>query len=131
MNQFYDNGRRKSMRNGSLKYIGSALVLAMIAMISIPTLGQNISRSLEIKRAAKIAGQSIAPGKYTVEFDEKKDGELALTKEGKQVLKASYKLTELDKAPADSAVVFTAASDGSLSIRRIEMKGMKTALQFE
>jgi hypothetical protein len=119
------------MRNGSLKYIGLALVLALIAMISIPVFGQSVSRTLVITRAAKIGGQSIAPGKYTVEFDEKKDGELAISKDGKQVLKASYKITELDKAPADNAVVFAAATDGSLSVRRIEMKGMKSALQFE
>jgi hypothetical protein len=103
----------------------------MIAAISIPALGQSVSRTLTITRAAKIGGQSITPGKYTVEFDEKKDGEIAISKDGKQVLKASYKLAELDKAPADTAVVFAAATDGSLSIRRIEMKGMKTALRFE
>jgi hypothetical protein len=103
----------------------------MVAAISIQAFGQSVSRTLTITRAAKIGGQSITPGKYTVEFDEKKEGEIAISKDGKQILKASYKLTELDKAPADSAVVFAAATDGSLSIRRIEMKGMKTALQFE
>jgi hypothetical protein len=103
----------------------------MVAAISIQAFGQSVSRTLTITRAAKIGGQSITPGKYTVEFDEKKEGEVAISKDGKQILKASYKLTELDKAPADSAVVFAAATDGSLSIRRIEMKGMKAALQFE
>ena len=119
------------MRNGSLRHIGLAVVLTMIAMLSVTGFGQSVNRTLVIKRDAKIAGQSIAPGKYTVEFDEKKEGELAILKDGKQVLKASYKLTELDKAPADSVVVFAAATDGSLAVRRIEMKGMKTALQFE
>lgn len=119
------------MRRGSLRFIGLSVVLTVVIALSIPTFGQNVSRSLTITRAAKISGQAITPGKYTVEFDEKKDGELAILKDGKQLLKASYKLTELSKAPSESAVVFTASADGSLSIRRIEMKGMKTALQFE
>lgn len=119
------------MRSGSFRYIGLVVVLTMIAVVSIPAFGQSVSRTLTITRAAKIGGQSITPGKYTVEFDEKKDGEIAISKDGKQILKASYKLATLDKAPADNAVVFASATDGSLSIRRIEMKGLKTALQFE
>jgi hypothetical protein len=119
------------MRKGSLRYIGLAVVLMMAALITIPAFGQSVSRTLVITRAAKLGGQSINPGKYTVVFDEKKDGELAISKDGKEILKASYKLHELDKAPAESAVIFAAAADGSLAVRRIEMKGMKTALKFE
>lgn len=119
------------MRNRSSKYIGLAVVLTMIAFTSLPALSQSVSRTLTITRAAKIGGQSITPGKYTVEFDDKKDGEIAISRDGKQILKASYKLTELTKAPSDSAVVFASGTDGSLSVRRIEMKGMKSALQFE
>ena len=119
------------MPRGSLRYIGLAIALMMASAIAIPASGQSVSRTLVITRAAKLGGQSLNPGKYTVVFDEKKDGELAISKDGKEILKASYKLHELDKAPAESAVIFAAAADGSLAVRRIEMKGMKTALKFE
>jgi hypothetical protein len=119
------------MQKGSSKYTGLAVALATIIAISTSVFSQSVNRTVVITRAAKLGGQSIAPGKYIVVYDEKKDGELAVSKDGKEILKASYKLLELDKAPADNAVVFAAATDGSLSVRRIEMKGTKTALQFE
>jgi hypothetical protein len=52
-------------------------------------------------------------------------------KGGKELVKVSYKLIDLDKDAANSVVVFAASDDGSLRVRRIEMKGSKTALQFD
>ena len=119
------------MRKGSSRYIGLVVALAVIISVSISAFSQSVNRTIVITRAAKLGGQSINPGKYTVVFDEKKDGEIALSKDGKEILKASYKLLELDKAPAENAVAFAAAADCSLSVRRIEIKGVKAALQFQ
>jgi hypothetical protein len=119
------------MRKSPTKYIGLAVALALVIGISTSAFSQSVNRTVVITRAAKLGGQTINPGKYTVVFDEKKDGEVAVSKDGKEIVKASYKLLELAKAPADSAVVFAAATDGSLSVRRIEIKGLKAALQFE
>jgi len=119
------------MRKGSSKYIGLAVALAMVIGIYTTAFSQTVNRTIVITRAAKLGGQSISPGKYTIVFDEKKDGEIAVSKDGKEIVKASYKLLELDKAPTENAVAFAAAADGSLSVRRIEIKGLKSALKFE
>lgn len=119
------------MLKGSSKYVGLAVALAMVIGIFTSAFSQSVNRTVVITRAAKLGGQMINPGKYTVAFDEKKDGEVALSKDGKEILKASYKLLQLDKAPAENAVAFAPAADGVLSVRRIEIKGLKSALQFE
>ena len=119
------------MRRGSSRYIGLAVALALVIGIFTSALGQSVNRSVVITRAAKLGGQTINPGKYTVAFDEKKDGEIIVSKDGKEIVKTTYKLLELDKAPTENAVAFAAAADGSLSIRRMEIKGIKAALQFE
>lgn len=119
------------MRVKTLKLIGLSIVLALSAAFALPALGQNTTQTVVFSRQAKIGNQTISQGKYSAAFDEKKDGEMTLTKGGKEVLKASYKLIELSKPAADSAVVFTAGDDGSYKVRRIEIKGLKSALQFE
>jgi hypothetical protein len=119
------------MRNKMLKSFGLALLLSIVSMIAFPAFGQSVTRTLVFSRQAKFGDQAISEGKYTLSFDEKKDGELTLSKGSKEVLKANYKVVELDKAAADGAVIFAAAGDGSLKVRRIEFKGSKTALQFE
>ena len=119
------------MRDKLLKSFSLTMVLAVVSMIAFPAFGQTKTRTLVFSRPAKIGTQTVSQGKYTAAFDEKKDGELTLAKDGKEVLKASYKLVELDKAAVDSAVVFAAADDGSLKVRRIEIKGLKSALLFE
>lgn len=118
------------MRNKIVKSLGLALVLIVVSMIALPAFGQHTTRTLVVSRQTKLGGQSLSEGKYTVAFDEKKDGELTLSKGSKEILKATYKVVELDKAAADNAVIFT-AGDGGMKVRRLEFKGSKTALQFE
>jgi len=119
------------MVNQITKSFRLALLLGILGVLTIPTMAQNVTRSLAISRQAKLGGQMIQPGKYNVAYDESKDGELLVTKDGKEVLKTAYKRVELSNAPADSAVVFVAAGDGSFKVRRIEIKGSKTALVFD
>jgi hypothetical protein len=119
------------MRIKSLKSFGFTVVLALVSLAAVPALAQTTSKSLALGRVASLGGQELSKGKYTITFDSEKDGEATLLKDGREVSKASYKLLQLEKEPADNAVIFTAADDGSLKIKRIEMKGSKTALQFE
>ena len=119
------------MGNSIKRILGLALLTALLGTQAIPTLAQSVTRPLAISRQAKLGGQTIQPGKYNIAYDEKKDGELIVSKDGKEVLKAAYKRVELTNAPADSAVVFAADGDGSLKVRRIEVKGTKTALVFD
>ena len=119
------------MNNMLNKLSGLVTLLAIISLLLIPASAQNVTHSLSISRQAKLGGQTLQPGKYNVVYDEKKDGELALSKDGKELLKAAYKRVELNNAPTDSAVIFVAAGDGTYKVRRIEIKGSKTALVFE
>jgi hypothetical protein len=119
------------MVNKISKSLGLALLLGILSGLTIPTPAQSVTRSLAISRQAKLGGQTIQPGRYNVAYDEAKDGELSVSKDGKEVMKTAYKRVELSNAPADSAVVFAAAGDGSFKVRRIEIKGSKTALVFE
>ena len=119
------------MNKGIRKMIGLALLMSVLAALTIPALAQSVTRTLAFSRQAKLGDQMIQPGKYGVLYDETKDGDLVVIKDGKEVLKAAYKRTELSSAPNDSAVVFVAAGDGTYKVRRIEIKGSKTALVFE
>jgi hypothetical protein len=119
------------MVNKLAKSFGLALLVGIIGLLTIPATAQNVTHTLAISRPAKLGGQLIQPGKYNVAYDEAKDSELVVSKDGKEVLKTAYKRLELSNAPADSAVVFVAAGDGSLKVRRIEIKGSKTALVFD
>ena len=118
------------MLSNSFKSSSLALVMFMVSVLAFPVFGQNKTHSVNISREAKLSGQVLSPGKYKIAFDEKNDGEAIVSRNGQEV-KASYKLVELGKSPSDSAVVFVADTDGSLKVRRIEIKGRKMAIEFE
>jgi len=119
------------MSNRMKTVLGVMVMALIVGGLTLPTSAQSVTHSLTISRQAKLGGQVIQPGKYSVAYDEKKDGDLVITKDGKEILKAAYKRVELSTVPADSAVVFAAASDGGYKVRRIELKGSKTALVFD
>ena len=119
------------MRKWISKVFGIAGLAVVLSGFMMTASAQSVTRSLSISRQATLAGQALQPGKYNVAYDEKKDGDLVVTRDGKEVLKATYKRVELSNAPAESAVVFAAADDSSFKVRRIEIKGSKTALVFE
>jgi hypothetical protein len=112
------------------KSLGLAM-LGLILSIAPVGFGQANSHSVVLKREAKVGDVVLAPGRYDISFDETKSGELVVLKGGHEIAKASYKLLDLPKGAQDSAVVFSATSDGSLVLRRIELKGKKVAIQFE
>jgi hypothetical protein len=113
------------------KTIGAMLLAAVLAALTVTATAQSVTRTLTFSRQAKVGSQVIQPGKYSIVYDETKDGDLVVMKDGKELLKAAYKRTELASQPADSAVVFVAAGDGGYKVRRIEIKGSKTALVFD
>ena len=115
----------------SFRILALAAVVGLVFIAAIPGIAQSVSRTVVLSREATLGGKVMAPGRYTLVFDKDKEGEVVLSKDGREVSKVSYKLSELTKEASDSAVVFGAAPDGSLAIRRIEVKGMKTALQFQ
>jgi hypothetical protein len=118
------------MLNKSLRFVGLAVVIGLVAGMQIQAVAQSASRQLVVSREAKLGGKVLAQGKYSISYDESKDGDLVVSKNGQEVAKVAYKLVDLGKDASNSAVVFSASEDGSLQIRRIEIKGSKTALQL-
>jgi hypothetical protein len=119
-----------AMLNRASKFSRSLAVLALAILMTAPVFGQSASRSITISRDAMIGDQKIGRGKYTLVFDGEKEGQLSIQKNGREVARASYKLVDLGKEADDSAIVFAAAEDGSLKVRRIELKGLSSALQL-
>ena len=119
------------MSNRLRTIFGSMVMVVMLGGLTPLVSAQTVTHTLTFSRQAKIGGQVIQPGKYSVAYDEKKDGDLVITRDGKEVSKVAYKRMELNAAAADSAVVFAAAGDGGYKVRRVEIKGSKTALVFE
>lgn len=115
-------------RKFSLRVLAAALILAAGLVTSF---AQSGNRTIVLSRQAKLGGSVLTQGRYSIIFDEKKGGELSVLKDGREVVKATYKLVELGKVAQDTAVVFSAAADGTFQVRRIELKGMKVALQIE
>ena len=111
--------------------LGLALLVTVVSGMALSAFGQSATQTIVLSRQAQLSGHALAQGKYSITFDEKKDGEVTISKGGKEVAKAAYKFVDLNRTAADSAVVYVAADDGSLKIRRIEIKGMKSALQFD
>jgi len=116
---------RKSLKSAILAVlIGAGLVFAL------PAFGQEVTRSVVLKRDARLGGQTLSQGKYTIKFDESKSGDVVFVRDVKEVVKTYYKITTLPKNAQDDAVVYT-AGDGGFVIKRIEFRGLKAALQFD
>ena len=79
--------------------------------MSLTAFAQSATRTLVVSRDAKIGGAVLPQGKYTIAFDEKKEGEAVISKNDREVVKASYKLVDLAKNASDNAVVFGMNSD--------------------
>jgi hypothetical protein len=107
------------------------LLLATGLVAASKVSAQEVSRTITITRDSKIGGQAVTKGEYSVKFAEGKDGDLVLLRGKKEVLKASYKVTKLAQVAADNSVSYTAASDGSYQVKRIEFKGKSEAITFE
>lgn len=108
------------------------LALVMLATIAAsPVLGQEVSRSIKLSRDGRVGDKALARGEYTLKFAEDKEGELLVMKGDKEVLKTAYKIAQLGAPAQDTSVIFTAASDGSFQVKRIEFKGKTAALVFE
>jgi hypothetical protein len=115
----------------AMKNLAIAIVFAMVMGVGARVSGQSVSRELVVTRDAKVGDKLLSKGKYSISFDDQKDGELSVVKDGREVVKVNYKLVDLGKDASNSVVVFAAASDGSYQVRRIELKGTKKALQLE
>ena len=109
------------------------VMLLMVVMclglgVASPVLSQEQTRGVTIGRDTKVGGQALEKGSYTLKFVEGKEGQLVFLRGKREVVKASYEATKLTQPAPDNSVVYRLAGDGSVTISRIEFKGMDTAL---
>ena len=114
----------------AFRFAAFALFIAM-GLAAPPVNAQQVDRSITINRDGKVGDQQLAKGSYTIKFTEDKDGELVILKGKKEIVKASYGLTQLNEPARENAVAYTLGSDGSYQIKRIEFKGKSTAIEFK
>jgi hypothetical protein len=110
---------------------GMFLSLAMVLSLASFSFAGDVTKSFTLTRDSKVKGTQLAKGDYSVKFSDDKEGELILLKGKNEVAKLQYRFLELKNSPADNAVAYTVADDGSYTVRRIEFKGMKSAIVFE
>jgi hypothetical protein len=111
----------------------NSLVVAMAMVVSLAAataFAQEVNRSIVLKRDAKVGSQLLPKGEYAVKYVQGKD-ELVILQGKREVLTATYKVTKLDKAAANTSVVYSAEADGSFQLKRIEFKGNDSALVLE
>lgn len=106
------------------------LALAMVVGLIATSFAQEVSRSITLKRDAKVGGQVLPKGEYSLKYFEGKD-ELVISQGKREVLSATYKIAKLDKAANDTSVIYSQEADGSFQLKRIEFKGKDSALVLE
>ena len=124
---------RPSERSRIMKRFKSVgmLVLAMVVgLVSVSAFGQEVNKTILLKRDTKIGGQVLPKGEYDLRYVEGKD-ELVIAKGKKEVLTATYKIAKLDKAAAVTSVIYSQETDGSYQLKRIEFRGRDAALTFD
>jgi hypothetical protein len=109
----------------------NVVVLGLAIVFSTVAQAQEVSRKIEIKRDTKLGTEVLPKGEYDVKFVEGKEGEVIFLRGRREVLKATYTITKLEKDAENSAVVSTANNDGSFNLKRIEFRGKSAALVFD
>jgi hypothetical protein len=110
-----------------------SLVLAfamVVGLTATTSFAQEVSRSILLKRDAKVGGQVLPKGEYSVKYFEGKE-ELVVLQGKREVLSATYKVSKLDKAAPATTVIYSQEADGSFLLKRIEFKGKDSALVLE
>ncbi len=116
-----------------MKRLFSGMFLSLVLVLSLAMSGvaAEVTKSFTLTRDSRINGQLLTKGSYSVKFADDKEGELVLMQGKKEVLKVNYKFTQLSQSPEDNKVAYVVAEDGSYTVKRIEFKGMKSAIVFE
>jgi hypothetical protein len=120
------------MRTSRFKAVLLGLVTVLaLSVIAIPGFAQEVTKPISFARDAKLGGQPLLKGNYSIKFIDDKDGQLVVLRGSKEVFRASYRLEKLSRPAPDTVVIYNAGTGGSLQISRIEFKGMSAALVLE
>ena len=110
---------------------GLLLSFAMVMSLALTSVAGDVTKSFTLTRDSKLNGTPLTKGDYSVKFADDKAGELVVLKGKNEVAKVKYRFMELKNSSSDNAVAYSVADDGSYTVRRLEFKGMKSALVFE
>jgi hypothetical protein len=117
-----------------MKRLISSLVAGLtlvLALAVVSAFAQEVSRKIVIKRDTKLGTEVLPKGEYAVKFVEGSAGEVIFLRGKNEVLKATFTSATIDQSPSGNMVVYTAESDGSYQLKRIEFKGKSSALVFD
>jgi hypothetical protein len=110
--------------------VGTSVLALMVGLSAVPALGQEVSKTILLKRDTKIGNQVLPMGEYDLRYVEGKD-ELIIARGKKEVLTATYKIARLKKPAAETSVIYSQEADGSYQLKRIEFRGRDAALTFD
>jgi hypothetical protein len=110
--------------------VGTLVLALIVGLITVPALGQEVSKTIALKRDTKIGGQVLPKGEYDLRYVEGKD-ELVIARGKREVLMATYKIAKLEKPAVVTSVIYSQEADGSYHLKRIEFRGRDAALIFD
>ncbi|PYP89690.1 MAG: hypothetical protein DMF61_03195 [Blastocatellia bacterium AA13] len=112
----------------------TSVIIALVVVIGSAAAlvnAQNISRTITLNRDAKIGGQILPKGEYSIKFVDGKEGQLSVVRNGREVAKANYRLNKMDRPASDTVLILNAAADGSFQVSKMEFKGLINTLIIE
>jgi hypothetical protein len=113
------------------KFLGTSLLsVALLLAAGIPGLAAN-SRTVTLQHDAVLSGTSLAAGRYTVQWEtHSPEATVEFVQHHKVVLSTEGRVEQRDKKYGRNAVVYNAASDGTMSLVEIRFAGSSTVLVF-
>ncbi|MFP5264646.1 MAG: hypothetical protein ACLGJB_22390 [Blastocatellia bacterium] len=109
----------------------AASLALVIGLAVVPAHGQEVSRTIVIKRDTRLGSEVLPEGEYAVKFVDGQAGEIVFLRGKREVLKATFTVVKIDHSPSGNMVVSAADPDGSYQLKRIEFKGKTAALLFD
>ena len=112
-----------------LNNLAKSVVLGLAVLLASSAFASN-KGSLEVAESVEVNGQQLNPGDYQLRWDGTGSNvKVSFLKGGKEVVKASAQLVELDKPAGYSSAVID-QSNGKASISMVRFAGKKYALQI-
>ena len=118
------------MKRG-INVLAMGLAIVFGAALTMQAYAQEVSRAIVIKRDTRLGTELLPKGEYDIRFVEGKEGEVVFLQGKREVLKATFTVSKLDKDAPNTAIVSSANDDGSYQLKRIEFKGKTAALAFD
>src|SRR5947199_10513566 len=96
-----------------------ALVLAMALGLAVAASAQDGGEKITIKRDTRLGSEVLPKGEYNLRFVDGDKGEVVFVQGKREVLKATYTVTRLDREAASSTVRAAPGNEGAAPLNRI------------